>query len=415
MINLKNKATMHIYPFVKWLFFAALVGVVGGAVGTLFHECLDFVTEVRTENKWLVFFLPIATLVIAFLYLVFKGKDKLNTNGVIEAVQTDRKVPIIMAPLIFVSALISHLFGASVGREGAALQIGGSIGYNVGKIFKLGKTDLHIIVMIGMSALFAALFGTPLTAAVFAIELACVGTIRYAALLPCVISAIIGSQIAAFFGVSPIAFHDISFVPLSIYSIIRVSILALLCALVSIIFCVSISKSKKYMSKLLPNAYLRGFVGGVIIVLLTVILRTYDYNGAGMDVVSLALSGEARPEAFLIKIIFTAICIAAGFKGGEIVPLLFIGSTFGCVAGDILGLSPDFAAAIGFVSVFCGAVNCPLASMFLAIEVFGTDSLLLFALACGISYMMSGNFGIYKSQKIFYSKYMDEEINENVR
>ena len=147
------------------------------------------------------------------------------------------------------------------------------------------------------------------------------------------------------------------------------------------------------------------------IFLLTVVLRTTDYNGAGMDVITNAMNGQARPEAFILKIIFTAITIAAGFKGGEIVPTFFIGSTFGCVAGSLLGLNPGFGAAIGFVALFCGVVNCPLASIMLALEVFGADSILVFALACGVSFMMSGYYGLYGSQKIVYSKLEAKYIN----
>ena len=160
---------------------------------------------------------------------------------------------------------------------------------------------------------------------------------------------------------------------------------------------------------------MRAFAGGSIIVLSTILLGTYDYNGAGMNVIERAMQGEANPEAFLIKIIFTAITISAGFKGGEIVPAFFIGSTFGCVMGNLLGLNPAIAAAIGFVSVFCGVVNCPIASIVLSLEVFGEEGLIFFALACSISYMMSGCFGLYKSQKIVYSKLDDDYIDITTR
>ena len=192
-------------------------------------------------------------------------------------------------------------------------------------------------------------------------------------------------------------------------------IFAILCALVSILFCPSIKYFTNLSKKRIPNSYLRAFLGGCLIVVLTILVRTTDYNGAGMDVISRAMEGIAKPEAFLLKIIFTVITISAGFKGGEIVPTFFIGSTFGCVVGGLLGLEPSFGAAIGFVALFCGVVNCPIASILLALEVFGSKSILIFAIVCGVSYMMSGYYGLYSSQKIMYSKLEAKYININTK
>ncbi|MBR4890466.1 MAG: chloride channel protein [Clostridia bacterium] len=406
-----KKTLANIVPFLKWLFLAAIVGVVGGAVGSIFHRLLDLVTEIRAENLWIIALLPVGGVLIALLYELFKKKGGLNTDRIIDAVLKDEEVPLVLSPLIFVSTAISHLFGASVGREGAALQLGGSIGYNIGKCFKLSKRDLHIVVMIGMSSVFSALFGTPLTAAVFAIELTTVGEVRYGGFLPCVIASVIAYQIALMFGISPIDFSFVALMPISVGIIIKVIGLSFLCALVSIAFSVGIRKGEIYLNKLLPNVYLKAVVGALVIVLLTFLLKTYDYNGAGMDVITNAMKGNFRPEAFLIKMIFTVMCIAAGFKGGEIVPTLFIGATFGALAGTFLGLDAGFSAAIGFVALFCGMVNCPIASLFLAIEVFGTGNMMIFAIAVGVSYLMSGHFSLYKSQKFLYSKLTDEYVN----
>lgn len=412
--NLKSSLE-YIKVFIKWLFFAVVVGLVGGAIGSVFHIAIDMVTEYRTENTWVIFLLPIGGLFLAFLYKLCKRFGRLDTNGVLEAVKTESKVPFIMAPLIFVSTVVTHFLGGSAGREGAALQLGGSIGYNIGKIFRLSKKDLHIVVMTGMSAVFAALFGTPLTAAVFALEVVSVGIKYYAGLMPCVLAAIVGSRMALLFGLHPVHFDFVKAAEMSPETLIKAVILAILCALVSILFCVAIKKCEHYMDKLIPNSYLRGVVGGAIIIVLSLLTGGYDYNGAGMNIITEAISGVARPEAFLLKIIFTAITISAGFKGGEIVPAFFIGSTFGCVAGGLLGLDPGFGAAIGFVALFCGAVNCPLASTILALEVFGADGILIFALVCSVSYMMSGRFSLYKSQRIIYSKIADEYVNEETR
>jgi len=194
-----------------------------------------------------------------------------------------------------------------------------------------------------------------------------------------------------------------------------VAVLAILCALVSILFCRVTEKSDDVMEKLFPNAYVRAAAGGLAIILLTVLLDTYDYNGAGMHVIERAMSGEARFYDFALKLVFTAITLGAGFKGGEIIPAFFVGSTFGCAVSGLLGISPSFGAAIGFVSLFCGVVNCPVAALVLSVEVFGTEGLLLFAICCGVSYMMSGYCGLYRSQQILYSKLESLRIDINAK
>jgi len=405
----------YIKGFAKWLIIAALVGAVGGLIGSVFHICVDFVTEIRVHHNWVIFILPVGGAVIAALYEICKKWGKLDTNRVLLAVRGEGDVPLIMLPLIFVSTVITHFAGGSAGREGAALQLGGSIGYNIGRVLRLKKEDLRIIVMSGMSAVFAALFGTPLTAAVFALEVVSVGTLHYAGLLPCIAAAITGFQVSLMFGISPVRFENVVFSAFSAGNAVRVIILTLLCALVGILFCISIKKCEHYTQRFIPNKYLQGVAGGAVILVLTLLLGTTDYNGAGMDVITRAFGGVARPEAFILKIIFTAITISAGFKGGEIVPTFFIGATFGCVVAPLLGLDPGFGAAIGFVALFCSVVNCPLASMLLAVEVFGGGRILFFALVCSISYMMSGYTGLYKSQKIVYSKLDTSYIDINTK
>ena len=412
MVRQMIKSTLnYIKTLVKWSIVAIVVGIVCGLVGSAFHLSVDYVTHLREEYRWIILLLPLGGVAIVAIYKLCRFEVNMGTNRVIESVRSDKKVPTRMAPLIFASTVITHLFGGSAGREGAALQLGGSIGYRFGKIFRLGEKDMHIVVLLGMSAVFAALFGTPLTATVFVLEVISVGVIYYAGLVPCIISSVVAYNVSLFFGITPVRFLTVAMQPATASVMLKTVVLAILCALVSILFCTAIKKCEHYSEKLLHNNYVRALVGGGIIVLLTVVLMTTDYNGAGMDVITNAINGQARPEAFILKIIFTAITIAAGFKGGEIVPTFFIGSTFGCVAGSLLGLNPGFGAAIGFVALFCGVVNCPLASIMLALEIFGADSILVFALACGVSFMMSGYYGLYGSQKIVYSKLEAKYIN----
>ena len=416
MENIKNAVKVsvkYLLTFLKWIGVAVIIGAVGGCVGAAFHMLVEKATELREEHGAILYLLPLGGLIIAAMYNRFKKSGKIDTNRVIEAVRENEKVPLIMLPLIFVSTVISHLLGASVGREGAALQIGGSIGYNFGRLLKLNERNMHIIIMAGMSSVFAALFGTPVAAAIFALEVINVGVFKYAGLLACVSSAVVAYWVSVLFGAEPVRFAVVVTDVISAEVVCRVIILSLLCAVVSIVFLTAVKKCEHYADNLIKNSYVRALAGGAVIILLTLLAGCRDYNGAGMGIVEAAISGEAKPLAFLMKIIFTAVSISAGFKGGEIVPTLFIGATFGCAVSDLIGLDAGMAAAIGMVSLFCCVVNCPIASVLLAIELFGGCGALYFALAVAVSYMMSGCFGLYKSQKIIYSKLDTEYIDIN--
>ena len=401
--------------FLKWLALGIVIGAIGGMVGSFFHHSIDAVTHIREGNFKIIYFLPVGGVAIAAMYRAFRKKGCVDTNRVLLAARENGKVPIIMVPLIFISATITHLFGGSAGREGAALQIGGGIGYNAGKLLKLSENDLHIATMSGMSAVFAALFGTPLTAAIFALEVVSVGALNYAGFLPCIAASVSAYLISLIFGVVPVRFTEIAFETLAPDVILKVILLSLLSGILSTIFCTAIKKAEKSFDKIIPNCYLRAFLGGTIIVILTLLVGTQDYNGAGMTVIARAVLGEARVWDFALKMIFTVVTIAAGFKGGEIVPTLFIGSTFGCALASILGLDAGLCAAIGMIAMFCGVVNCPIASIFLSIELFGAEGLLFFAIACAVSYIVSGYSGLYKSQKIIYSKLNSNTVEEDVR
>lgn len=418
MNTLKNNIKQifdYVLTFVKWLVIAACVGIIGGAVGSVFHMSVDYVTELRAEHDWLIYLLPVGGVIITAIYYFFRSKGHIDTNRVLESVRGGERVPLIMVPMIFVSTCITHMLGGSAGREGAALQLGGGIGYNLGKLLRLKENDLHIIVMAGMSSVFSALFSIPLTAAVFALEVVNVGAMHYAGLLPCLIASVVAYQVSLMFGISPIRFDLPAFGAVTLSMAARVIVLAVLCALVSILFCTAIKKCEHSMEKLISNRYLRSIAGAAVVVVLTLVLQTRDYNGAGMDIITKAMSGSAKPEAFLLKIIFTAITISAGFKGGEIVPAFFVGSTFGCVVGALVGLDAGFGAAIGFVALFCGVLNCPLASVFLALEIFGAEGIIYFAIVCAVCYVMSGYFGLYKSQKIVYSKIHDDYVDVSTK
>lgn len=401
----------YIKVLIKWVFIATVTGAIGGLIGAVFHKCLDYATEFRLHNTYITYLMPVGVIVIIAMYNLFGNKGKLNTNLIITSVRKEEKIPLVIVPVIFLGTVITQFFGGSAGREGAALQLGGGIGYNLGKVLKLNKNDIHIITMAGMGSVFSALFSTPVTAAIFSVEVISVGAFNFTALLPCIIASVIAFRVSNLFGIDreavSLMIDDISGAIIG-----KVIVLAVLCAIVSILFCLAIKKCGQLMKTVFKNPYLRGIVGALILVGLTIAVGTFDYNGAGMNIVEKALAGNARSYDFILKMVFTAITIAAGFKGGEIVPAFFVGATFGCVMGPLLGIGSGFAAAIGMVAVFCGVVNCPIASIILSVEMFGAEGIALFGVACAVSYIMSGHSGLYKSQNIVYSKLTADTIED---
>jgi H+/Cl- antiporter ClcA len=376
---------------------------------------MHVVCSLRADYPQLLLGLPLAGLLIVWLYHRCNVYHSLGTNLVLLSVRTREQVPLLMTPLIFVSTLLTHLCGGSSGREGAALQMGGSIGQQIGRMFKVSERSLHIFTMCGMSACFAALFGTPVAASVFSIEVVSVGIMHYSALIPCSVAALTADAIARFFEVEHMRFTipDLvsSFDPVTG---LRVCLLAIACAIVSMLFCILLHSVDHAYKRFFKNQYLRAFVGGLLIIALTILLGTDDYLSVGEAVLKSAIHGTARPEAFLLKMLFTALTLEAGFKGGEIVPTLFIGATFGCVTGPLLGLSASFGASLGMIALFCGVTNCPLTSILLGLELFGGKGIEWFLIVAAISYMLSGYYGLYSKQKILYSKETPEFIDTTV-
>ena len=396
---------------IRWVIFAILSGLIVGGIGTLFYFGMYLVTLTRTKNPWLIFLLPVSGLVIVGCYRLLHDEKDTGTNLVLSAIHSDEELPLRMAPLIFLSTLITHLFGGSAGREGAALQLGGSIGNGLGKLFRFDDKDKHIMIMCGMSAAFSALFGTPMAAAVFSMEVVSVGVMYYAALVPCVISSLVASMVARYFGVAQELFLIDNIPAFRFLPAVKISVLAVLCAGVSILFCIMLHSSDHLYKRFFKNAYIRIFVGGCLVIALTLLVGDQTYNGAGMNMIEQYMQGQVPPEAFILKMLFTAVTLGAGFKGGEIVPSFFTGAAFGCLFGNILGFSPSLCTAVGMTAVFCGVTNCPITALLISFELFGYDAMPYFLLAVAFSYMLSGYYGLYSSQKIIYSKYKTTYIN----
>ena len=396
--------------FIKWVVVSGVIGVVVGLTGTAFSYGMKAATDFRGSHPQIILGLPIAGLVIVFLYHLAHRDNDRGTNSVLSAIRSEEELSIIMAPLIFVSTILTHLFGGSAGREGAALQLGGSIGNGFGRLFRMKKSDTHVMIMCGMSACFSALFGTPLAAAIFSMEVVNVGIMYYSALVPCVFSALIAAGIARQLGVGSESMRILEVPEFTLVTGGKTVLLVILCAMVSVLFCVALHLAAKRGRKWIPNHYLRIAAAGVVIIILTAVVRSTDYLGAGMQIIEHSVEyGQVRPEAFALKILFTAITLGAGFKGGEIVPSFFVGATFGCTMGGLLGFSPSLCAAVGMIAVFCGVTNSPITSLLIALEMFGMDAAPYFLISIGVSYMLSGYHSLYNTQRIVYSKFETEE------
>ena len=398
----------------QWFFLAIPTGLACGLVGTLFHLSVERVTELRAGQPWLLFLLPAAGLLITALYKVTKCEG-VGTNNVIRAVQSGEPVSILLVPAIFLGTVLTHLCGGSAGREGAALQMGGSIGWNVGALLHLKDHDRRTATICGMAAFFSALFGTPLTAALFAMMVEDVGLTFTSAFVPAFTSALIAYGCSLAFGIAPTHFA-LTAPELTVWNAFLVILLGFACAAVSRLFCGLLHFMEHKVPQLLPNPWLRIFVGGVAVIAFSYLFGVGRYNGAGMGVITAAVEqGEALPWDFLCKIFLTALTLSCGFKGGEVVPSFFVGATFGCVFGPLLGLPAGFAAAVGLVSVFCGATNALIPSILLGFELFSGAGLELIALGCGICYMLSGHHGLYNSQTFVTNKLRPEYMSHKLR
>lgn len=403
---------LNIHYFIKWTLISVVIGLTVGAVGTVFGHGVAWATRVWNRYHWTVFLMPAAGLLIVWLYRTCREEKNRGTDMVIEAVSANEEVTFATAPLIFISTILSHCVSASLGREGAALQLGGSLGNLIGKVMKLDEKDKKVAVMCGMSAGFAALFGTPLAAAVFAMEVISIGVMYYAALVPCVFSAFLGAALSSRFGLKAEAFSVGQIPEFGLYGAALSILFGILCACVGIVLCISLHKSGHLYRKYLPNPFLRILAGSGIFILLTLIFSDRTYNGSGMALIERCFEGEPVPMyAFLLKILFTAVALGAGFKGGEIVPTLCVGAVFGCTAGTILHAPAGLCTAMGMACLFVSVTNCPVSTMFLAFEMFGFEAMPYYALAVGVCFTLSGYYGLYSSQKFIYSKTRAEYIN----
>ena len=371
----------------RGLLFGLVVGLLVGVWGGLFARLLEAANHLREGTGWAMFLLPLAGLLVVWMYRRGGIKTAGGTDLIIQAARGEQPVSRLLAPVIFAATLLTHGFGGSAGREGAALQLGGSLAELVRKGGKLGAEFQDLAIMCGMSAGFSAVFGSQITAALFALEISCVGILPLGGLFPCVVSSLAAGTVARAMGVRAMRFYLSA------------------CGLLSILVCYTFSGVRAGLARLFPNPYLRVVVGSAGVMVLTLILGTKTYLGTGEALIAQAIDqGRAAPQDCFLKLLLTALTLGAGLKGGEIVPCFAIGASFGCVVGPLLGLPAPYAAAVGMVALFCGVTNCPLTALMLGFEVFFFCNPGGFLMAVAASFLVSGYSGLYAKQKFAFSK-----------
>ncbi len=387
------------------LISAATIGAACGVIGALFAKCIGFVTELRAENGFLIYLLPFGGLVSVGLYKLTKT-EKIGTIRILESARGEGKVSVLLMPVIFAASVITHLFGGSAGKEGAALQIGGTVAEAVSKITRADDKKHSVYMICGMAALFSAVFGTPVGACVFALEVVFAKETIVFAAIPAFFSSIIARLVSLKMGVAPERFEVSSVPDFEIEMLLKTFAIAIAAAAVSAVFCFLLHGGEKLFEKLIKNPFIRIFAGGCIIIILTLVFGT-EYNGGGIGIIERIFEeGTVNSEAFLLKIIFTVVTVSAGYRGGEIVPSLFIGSTLGATLSPFLGMTPEFGAAIGMTAFLSGVTNAPIASVIISVELFGTEGFLLFAVSAFVARVVSGKINLYQKNDVAVLKNM---------
>jgi H+/Cl- antiporter ClcA len=401
MLDARQLAPLNIAKFMlKWLLIAGTVGILSGSASALFLTSLNLVTETRIQHPWLLWLLPAGGALVSLLYLMI-GKDSGRGNNlIIEQIHSGNgAVPLRMAPLVFFGTLTTHLFGGSAGREGTAVQMGGSLSEWVGKLFKLQPADRKIILMCGISSGFGAVFGTPLAGTIFSLEVLAIGVISYEALLPCFIASYVGHLVTTAWGVSH-THYSIGIVPaLEWLLLVKIVAASVLFGLAALLFTQLTRWLKLLFSKRITNPVFKSVIGGFIIIALVYVFGTREYLGLGIPLIQQSFQEAVSPLVFLLKTLFTAITLGTGFQGGEVTPLFVIGSTLGSALAGLLAMPIPLLTAIGFVSVFSGAAKTPIACFIMGIELFGSEAAVYLFIGCVISFLCSGRIGIYEAQK----------------
>lgn len=407
----------------RWTLLIFPVAIAVGLVVALFLWLLDIATVTRWDNMWLIFLLPIAGVIISWLYRYYGKNSDAGNNLIMDEIhKPGGGVPARMTPLVLFSTVLTHLAGGSAGREGTAVQMGGSIADFFSRWFKLHHDQRRILLMSGMSAGFGAVFGTPIAGAIFALEVLAIGRIKYDALIPCLIAGIIADITCASCGIHHTQYHinyiddgtryfpQIAF---NVALLLKVVLAGVSFGLVGYLFSEFSHFIKEKSNRYIPKKWLIPVVGSVLIVGISYLLGTFDYLGLGVtnpgsnsiSIVNAFKAGSTGYFSWFWKLLLTAITLSMGFKGGEVTPLFFIGATLGNTLAVLTGAPIDLFAGLGFIAVFSGATNTPIACTLMGIELFGSENVIYYAVACFTAYYFSGHSGIYHSQKVAVSKF----------
>lgn len=416
----------------RWTFIIIPIAIVIGSTVALFLWLLNFVIHFRFRNPYILYFLPLAGVLIYFIYKLAGGNAEKGNNLIIDEIhEPGAGVPKRMAPIVLITTIITHLFGGSAGREGTAVQIGGSIAQMFGNWFKLNETDTRIVLMAGVAAGFGAVFGTPLTGAIFALEVLTLGRIQYNALLPCLIASVIGDVTVAAWGVHHTAYHiDVftitphwfsGWLPFDFVLLFKIIIASAAFGLASYLFAYMVHGIKTLFVKRISTPWLIPVLGGLLIIGITMLIGKPDYLSLGIDaehagsvtIPSAFQAGGADTWSWLWKTIYTTITLGTGFKGGEVTPLFYIGATLGNTLSVLMDAPVSLFAALGFIAVFAGATNTPLACTIMGVELFGGQYVLFFAVACFTAYFFSGHSGIYGAQRIGVPKITGSRFSDS--
>ncbi len=397
----------------KWFAIACLVGLLSGSASGIFLLWLEWATEFRDNHLWLIALLPLGGFGVGLLYHWIGKSVEGGNNLIIDEIHEPKAtIPIRMTPLVLFGTVATHFFGGSAGREGTALQMGGSLADQLSSPFKMDQEDRRTLLMAGISAGFASVFGTPLAGAIFGLEVLAIGRMKYSAIFPCFVAAIVGDQVTRAWGVHHTV-YSISVVPAFTAQGLIFAIIAGACfGVVGMLFATATHKLSAWFKKHIKYGPLRPFVGGIVVATMVAILRTTKYIGLGIPTIVESFHKQLPPWDFIGKFVFTVITLGAGFKGGEVTPLFYIGATLGNALSYVLPLSPNLLTGMGFVAVFAGAANTPLSSTLMAIELFGDKPGVFMGIACVASYLFSGHAGIYHAQRVEHHKHRNKNNSE---